>query len=153
MSRFREWIPVIVWAAAIFWFSTDTFSGEHTRPVIVGVLHTLMPSSREATLLKLHALIRKGAHVVEYFLFGILLFRAIRAPQDGWQFRWACLAILFAALYAASDEFHQSFVPSRGPAVADVLLDTGGATVAQLATWLVLRWGNHRRREVGTPVS
>lgn len=31
--RFREWIPVIAWAAAIFWFSTDTFSGEHTRPL------------------------------------------------------------------------------------------------------------------------
>jgi VanZ family protein len=63
------------------------------------------------------------------------------------------LAILFAALYAASDEFHQSFVPSRGPAVGDVLLDTEGATAAQLAMWLVLRRENRWRDEFETPVS
>lgn len=112
-----------------------------------------MPSAREQTLLKLHAIIRKCAHVGEYFAFGVLLFRAMRAPQTGWQFRWACMAILIAALYAASDEFHQSFVPSRGPAVGDVLLDTEGATAAQLATWLMTRWANYSRSKVATPVS
>lgn len=152
-SRWREWIPVIIWAAVIFWFSTDTFSGEHTRPVIVGVLHALMPSARRETLLRLHAVIRKCAHLGEYFLFGLLVFRAVRAPKSGWQFRWACIAIMLAALYAASDEFHQSFVPSRGPAVGDVLLDTEGATVAQLATWLITRRENYREKEAATLVS
>lgn len=98
-----------------------------------------MPSAREQTLLRLHAIIRKCAHLGEYFVFGVLIFRALRARQHGWRFRWACMAILLAALYAASDEFHQSFVPSRGPAVSDVLLDTEGAIAAQLVTWLALR--------------
>ena len=145
LPRLREWIPVIVWAAVIFWFSTDAFSWDHTRPVIVGMLHTLMPSAREETVLRLHALIRKCAHLGEYFIFGLLLFRAIRAPQTGWQFRWACIAILAAALYASSDEFHQSFVPSRGPAVGDVLLDTEGATAAQLAAWLIIGRENRKK--------
>ena len=34
------------------------------------------------------------------------------------------IALFLAAVFAASDEFHQSFVPSRGPSVWDVLLDT-----------------------------
>jgi hypothetical protein len=67
MSRMRAWIPVMLWASA------DTSSRELTRPVIVGVLHTLMPLARKQTLLRLLAIIRKGAHVVEYFLFGVLL--------------------------------------------------------------------------------
>jgi VanZ family protein len=36
--------------------------------------------------------------------------------------------VLFGcALFAASDEFHQTFVKSRTPSVRDVLLDVGGA--------------------------
>lgn len=149
----REWVPVIVWAAAIFWFSTDTFSGDHTRPIIVGVLHILMPVAREQTLLTLHAIIRKCAHVGEYFLFGVLVFRAVRGPRSGWRLRWACMAILLAALYAASDEFHQSFVPSRGPAIGDVVLDTEGAIASQVGTWLLLRRQRLLREEVEAPVS
>ena len=87
----------------------------------------------------LHDFIRKCAHVFEYFVFGLLLFRAIRIPKQGWQWRWAFLAILIAALYASSDEIHQIFVPSRGASFWDALLDTSGAGVAQLAAWIVNR--------------
>ena len=46
-----------------------------------------------------------------------------------------------AALYAVTDEFHQSFVPGRYPDVRDVLVDTAGALVAVL----LLRWRLARR--------
>jgi VanZ family protein len=87
----------------------------------------------------LHDVIRKCGHLVEYFVFGWLLFRAIRTPKEAWQLRWALLAILIAALYASSDEIHQIFVPSRGASFWDALLDTSGASVAQLAVWIVNR--------------
>jgi VanZ family protein len=128
-----------VWAAVIFTFSTDAFSSEHTQGVIIGILQTLLPHARSQTLSALHGLIRKCAHLGEYFIFGLLLFRALRAPNEGWQLRWACLAILIAALYASSDEIHQIFVPSRGASVWDALLDTAGAGVAQFAAWVANR--------------
>jgi VanZ family protein len=128
-----------VWAAVIFTFSTDTFSSEHTQSLVIGILHTLLPHSPENTLVTLHDFIRKCAHVCEYFVFGLLLFRAIKIPKRGWQLRWAFLAILIAALYASSDEIHQIFVPSRGASFWDALLDTSGASVAQLAVWILNR--------------
>jgi VanZ family protein len=144
---------VVLWASLIFTFSTDSFSSEHTQNLVVGILHTLLPHARERTLYMLHDFIRKCAHLCEYFVFGVLLFRAIRAPRRGWHWRWALLAILIAAFYASSDEMHQIFVPSRGASVWDALLDTGGASVAQLATWFVNRRGESSSDpEFGSPL-
>jgi VanZ family protein len=130
---------VIVWAAVIFTFSTDSFSSDHTQGIIFGILHTFLPHAPNETLSALHEFIRKCGHFGEYFIFGLLLFRALRAPGTGWQLRWTCLAILIAAIYASSDEIHQIFVPSRGASVWDALLDTVGASAAQLAVWAANR--------------
>jgi len=123
----------------IFAFSTDTFSSEHTQTVVIDILRVLLPHAAEQTLLTLHDFVRKCAHVANYFVFGLLLFRALRMPEKGWAWRWAFLAVLIAALYASSDEIHQIFVPSRGASIWDALLDTGSAIVAQWAAWLATR--------------
>jgi VanZ family protein len=130
---------VVLWAGLIFLFSTDTFSSDHTQNLVFGILGVLLPHANLSTLSALHDLIRKCAHVGEYFVLGVLLFRAIRTPRQGWRWRWALLAILAAALYASSDEIHQIFVPSRGASIWDALLDTGGASVAQLTAWILNR--------------
>jgi VanZ family protein len=77
--------------------------------------------------------------VFEYSVLSVLLFRAVRAPAQGWNIRWAATALFLAAVFAAFDEFHQTFVPSRGPSVWDVLLDTAAAAAVQLILWLWLR--------------
>ena len=135
-SRFRAWLLVAIWAGVIFTFSTDRFSSDHTQGVVIDILHTLLPRAAEQTLFSLHEFIRKCAHVGEYFVLGLLLFRAIRMPEKGWQWRWALLAMLIAALYASSDEIHQIFVPSRGASVWDALLDISAAAAAQGTAWL-----------------
>jgi VanZ family protein len=130
---------VAAWSVVIFSFSTETFSSEHTQGVVVDILRTLLPYLSESTLLILHEVIRKCGHVVEYFIFGVLLFRAIRAPLVGWNLRWAILAILIATFFSSSDEIHQIFVPSRGASIWDALLDTGAASVAQFVVWIFNR--------------
>jgi len=45
--------------------------------------------------------------------------------------------------YAASDEFHQTFVPSREGCVRDVMIDTSGALAGLFALWL---FGRLRKR-------
>jgi VanZ family protein len=137
MTRLAAWLLVVAWAALMFNFSTDSFSKEHTSRFILPILQWLLPRASAETLDFLHFLIRKGAHLFEYFIFSVLLFRAVRAPAEGWNPRWAATALLLAAVFAASDEYHQTFVPSRGPSIQDVLLDTSAAAAAQLILW---RW-------------
>ena len=50
-----------------------------------------------------------------------------------------------AALYAASDEIHQLFVPGRSGQLSDVILDSAGA-LAGVAAFTVLWWLINRRK-------
>lgn len=79
----------------------------------------------------MHFLVRKAAHLTEYGILGTLLFRALRAEQGGWRGGWAVAAVVLAVAVAATDEWHQAFVPSRTSSPWDVLLDGVGATIAQ----------------------
>src|SRR5579862_5260453 len=139
MTRVVPWLLVAIWASVIFNFSTDSFSKEHTSSFILPILQWLLPRASAETIDFLHFLIRKCAHLFEYFFFSALLFRAVRAPAQGWNVRWAVTALFLAAMFAASDEYHQTFVPSRGPSVHDVLLDISAAAAAQLILWLWLK--------------
>ena len=104
-------------------------SGETTGRI----LHAILPSSIAPSVFDtIHFAIRKASHLCEYAIFGMLLFRAIRGERTGWSWRWAVAAIAIAALYAMTDEWHQSFVPSRTPSGWDVLIDATGATLGQV---------------------
>jgi VanZ family protein len=80
----------------------------------------------------IHGIIRKSGHVAEYFILGILLFRAFRSGSNespGW--RSALYSIFIVLLYAAGDEFHQSFVSTRTASLFDIGIDTMGGILAQ----------------------
>jgi VanZ family protein len=125
-----RWLPVLVWAGVISAFSTQWFSGERTGRIIIPLLALLFPRASHAELLAIHHAIRKAAHVFEYLVLGLLLFRALHIPGRSVR-RAAAIALGLAAAYSGVDELHQVLVPGRGPAVADCLIDTGGAAVAQ----------------------
>jgi len=134
-GRLRDWLPAIIWAGVISTLSTDTFSAEHTGAFLIPLLRWLFPHASDPTILLMHTLIRKCAHFVEYFVFSVLLTRGLQGGERGWKLRWAIWALAIAAGYAALDEFHQSFVASRTASPWDALLDTTGATVAQIVLW------------------
>ena len=135
-DRLKQWLPAILWAVLISAASTDPFSETHTSSVFIPILHWLFPGAGPETLERMHFFIRKSAHFTEYFIFSLLLFRALKRKDEPWRLRWAIWALLMAAGYSALDEFHQSFVPSRTASPWDSLLDTTGATVAQIVLWL-----------------
>jgi len=131
-SRFvKDWMPAIVWMALIFIGSTDVFSAEHTSRFLVPLLRWLDPQITWATLFAVQTFIRKLGHVTEYAILAALLWRALRSGAV-WKSK---MSILFAivwiacAIFAASDEFHQSFVPSRTSSFHDVLIDVCGALI------------------------
>ena len=75
-------------------------------------------------------LVKKGGHMIGYGLLALTYWHGL-----GWDRRMRPLAWLFAVLYAATDEFHQSFVGGRHPSVWDVLVfDNLGALIS---LWLV----------------
>jgi VanZ family protein len=130
-AALARWLPVLAWAVVISVFSTQWFSGERTGRILLPLLAALFPHASRAELLAIHHAIRKVAHVVEYLVLGLLLFRALHIPGRPVR-RAAAIALGLAAAYSGVDELHQVFVPGRGPAVADCLIDTGGAAAAQV---------------------
>jgi VanZ family protein len=74
-----------------------------------------------------------SAHFTEYAVLAGLLWLALRSSPKLARHATA-IAFGLAALYALSDEVHQSFVPGRTPDVRDWLVDLAGAA---LAVWLL----------------
>ncbi|MBY0274013.1 VanZ family protein [Candidatus Binatia bacterium] len=123
-----RWVPVAAWAAVISVLSSDSFSGAHTATLLEPIFAILLPGAAPETIHATHAVVRKLAHLTEYAVLGLLVFRALDRP--GRSSRAVALqALVLCALYASLDELHQSFVPSRGAAPLDVVLDTTGAAL------------------------
>jgi len=147
MKWLRWWWPALVWAACSVAFSTDVLSTEHTSRIIIPILHWLFPQLAARKLEMLHHYMRKAAHLFEFFVLSLLLVRGIRGERRGWKVSWAVTAVAIAAGWAALDELHQAFVPSRGASMRDVLIDVTGAVLAQFFYPLVMRFFAKPSRE------
>jgi len=55
------------------------------------------------------------------------------------------VAALASAIFAASDEFHQSFVPSRTGSPNDVMIDICGALAGLAICWM---FASRRRQKI-----
>lgn len=129
--------------ALIFSASTDTLSSNQTSRFLRPFLLWLKPDLSETAVSEIQAMVRKGGHVTEYAVLAVLLWRALSPRPSLWSAPWnpgaAGWAVVICAIYAASDEFHQSFYPSREASVRDVALDTGGAIFALAILWMICR--------------
>jgi VanZ family protein len=136
----KYWLPVLVWMSVIFTASSDSHSYQHSSLLVEPFLRWLFPHLPQTQIEFIHELLRKCAHLTEYAVFALLLWRALGQPVKNnprpWSWRQARLALLLVMLYAATDEFHQSFVPTRTPFVSDVFIDTAGGAIGLLATWI-----------------
>ena len=140
MITIKHWWPVVTWMSMIFLFSTELFSGTNTTSFLRPILSSLLPDISADQIETVHLILRKLGHWGEYFILAMLSIRALHAdlPTQTRQ-RRAASAIAIATLYAASDEWHQSFVPSRSASIVDVLIDCLGATCGAF-------WFEWRRR-------
>lgn len=112
------WLPVVSWALIIFLFSS-------------------LPTNPVSQVYWREFLVKKSAHVFEYALFTILLYRALK--ESGVDKTEAGIySIILAVLYGVSDEFHQSFTPGREPKVRDVFFDTIGSIGSIYFLWKLL---------------
>ena len=99
-----RWGPVLIWMGVIYFFSS--------RPDLPHLDEPWLELS-----------LRKLAHAIEYGILGALLARAVGV--NGW--RGVAFAAALGMVYAASDEWHQTFVPGRNGNLFDVSLDSVAA--------------------------
>jgi len=133
-SFLKYWLPLLTWLVVIFVGSTSIMSAAQTSRYIVPFLLWLKPVMSPRAIWIILITIRKCAHVIEYAVLALLLWRALRSiPTLQTKSLMVIGAVLLGcALFAASDEFHQTFVHSRTPSVRDVLLDVTGALLGLL---------------------
>ena len=148
-----RYLPLILWMAFISYASTGDFSAGNTSRIIGPLVLWLFPDTSPDTMLTIHGITRKIAHLMEYALLGILAARAFRgSPRPALRERWFVISLALVIVYALVDEYHQSFVPSRTGSIYDSLIDMTGGLAALIIVrrrdWFSLR----RTRASNSPV-
>ena len=125
---------VLLWMGFIFWMSatpgeeSNSMSGEVTdllRRIFFKHWDILTADELAVQKSLLKHLVRKFAHYTEYMILGIFMggffsqFKLRYFPR-------LIFPILIGALYALSDEWHQSFVDGRAMQAFDVFIDSFG---------------------------
>src|SRR5258706_6441264 len=112
MKILKWWGPVFIWMAVIFCVSTR-------QRVVV---------SQEELV---NFLFFKSLHVLEYAFLYFLTYRGMKNtyPKTSPSV-WAIWSFVVVIGYAASDEIHQLFVPTREGRLRDVIIDSAGASLS-----------------------
>lgn len=115
--------------------------------MLTPLLRWLAPDISASALDRVHFVMRKTGHAVAYAVLAALIWRASRRTtpvgEPATFARTATFAFALAVLYAATDEWHQTFTKARHGSLADVALDAFGAALGLFCLWL---WGRRRRR-------
>ncbi len=115
MKFFKFWFPVLAYSGIIFYVSS----------LQIG---SVAADSND-----------KIVHLVEYSLLGYLFARALKATANSSRKTIVFSTVLFALFFGISDEFHQSFVPTRQCEAGDAAADTAGGFLGVMVFLSVLR--------------
>jgi len=82
--------------------------------------------------------IRKAAHMTEYAVLSVLIMLALIV--DGLKgIRLPVISAIIATVFAATDEFHQRFVPGRYGCLRDVLIDAAGSIIGLMIAYVIYK--------------
>ena len=124
-----------LWMIVIFCFSARDAdeSTEDSYKVGLAVGRVVVPGfekqSRESQLefaAKVDHPVRKCAHATEFAILGMLYLGVCYNKKKKMK-KLVIKPLVWAVIYAATDEFHQLFVPGRSGQISDILLDGAGA--------------------------
>ncbi len=87
--------------------------------------------------------IRRRGHLTEFAMLGAALMLHINyiyqyIKKINYK-KIVAVTMLVVVLYAISDEFHQMFVPGRGPGVKDVVIDSIGGVLGCLLMLFIIK--------------
>ena len=137
---------MLAWMTVIAFLSTDIGSEEYTTGGLFSIIHFVSPgaerSELEAELRLLSWMVRKLGHLSEYAVLSFLVCRWVlfsfgTSPQI-----WQRGGLIISSAYAALDEFHQLYVPTRSGSIVDVMIDLVGVVLGTLLFARSTRPGN-----------
>jgi len=120
IKKFSYWVPTIIWMMLIFYVSGRTST---ELQLAFPFIEDLNPG-----------------HIAAYFVLALLAFYSFHKSRVKRPF---VATLVLAITYGITDEFHQSFVPTRQPDIADLVRDTIGT----LAALLVIRMKQSTREK------
>ena len=146
--KLLSFVPALLLLFLIFGFSAQ--DGEESGSLsfqislfLVQLVSPLLPAAMSEKVLferaeLIHYFVRKAAHMTEYFLLAL----SLQLPLTAWlshKISWKpriLTGFLLTAVFAALDEFHQSFVPGRSGNFTDVCIDSIGAIAASICLFI-----------------
>lgn len=139
---------LLAWMAVIFRFSDQPAvqSGKVSGTIayrLVNVADEVFRLGNSREVLKRYAdkldhPIRKAAHMTEYAILGLLSLAFFYCHGlRGRRLYFA--AVLLAAVYAGTDEYHQLFIPGRSGQLTDVCIDSAGAVIGLFLHWAIVK--------------
>lgn len=159
MKRVIFTAAVVLWMLLIFVFSAQPADastgvsrsvGHKVGEWFVSGFDDWSQDEQDAFAAKVDYPVRKCAHASEYAMLAILMMVMLGSYGLTGKKRFLT-ALLGTVFYAATDEFHQLFVPGRSGLATDVLIDAAGGTMGCLIYQLVSVAGTklfHRRKAV-----
>lgn len=152
-----SWLPVIIMMGIIFTFSSKPAvnSRESSMTIANSILNIyenftdtrFQGTQRTDKLGIIDHIIRKGAHFTEYaILAGTIFLHFSLRNRKG--IKLILLSVALTAMYAATDEFHQLFVPGRSGEIKDVLIDTAGALTGVIILNLIINLFARKNRHI-----
>ena len=126
------WTLLILWMLFIFIMSSfnGVMSSNQSGSIAVLIYNLFDISDTE----KVSLIVRKCAHVSEFFILGILVINLVSKYNVKHIY---FISFIICVLYSSSDEFHQLFVPGRSGQVTDVLIDLIGVVLGLLLVFLI----------------
>lgn len=150
MNPILAWIFVALWMLLIFLFSAQngTDSGSVSRTIAEATLRLFNQAASESAIAGLESVIRNLAHGSVFFILAILTSNAMTRTGIT-DIRNAIVTLAGCALYAVTDEWHQSFVPGRAMQIEDLGIDLLGIILAVLIYQgiVILRYYKSKREK------
>lgn len=153
--KYISLLPAVFLMVTIFFFSSKPAaeSSESSMFFVTGIMqlyenvsNTHYQDETKVQIEKnLDHIVRKSAHFCEYALLAAAVAFHLRFRKQKGKLLFF-LPVLVVFLYAATDEFHQLFIPGRSGQLGDVLLDTSGGAFGSLIFSLIVVFIISRKR-------
>ena len=135
MKKIIKLLFIIIWLLVIFLFSNQ--DGSTSTSLTNGILEKYLFFVDSDIFFMI---IRKMAHITEYFILGILVLNFINEFKID---KKIVVSILICFILASFDELHQLFIPDRTGRLLDVFIDMIGDSLGILILSLIK---NHKKQ-------
>ncbi len=141
----KAWIPVLFGLCVICFESTPLMGGNRTGRWLTEIWPSILGQANTPFFGEVHHILRKIGHFTGYGTLGLLFrkawYRSVRLYLGLLGSRLmvgaSALAVSCVFLVGCMDEWHQSLIPGRTSTQTDVLIDTCGALVFNIAFWTI----------------